>query len=43
MKAAVLTGVQSIELRDVPEPQMPDGGLIIKVETCAICGTDVKM
>ncbi len=43
MKAAVLTGVQSIELRDVPEPVVPDGGLIIKVDTCAICGTDVKM
>jgi L-iditol 2-dehydrogenase len=43
MKAAVLTGVQSIELRDVPDPQVPEGGLVIKVENCAICGTDVKM
>ncbi len=43
MKAAVLTGVQSVELKDVPEPQLPEGGLIVKVETCAICGTDVKM
>jgi L-iditol 2-dehydrogenase len=43
MKAAVLTGVKSIELRDVPQPQVPEGGLVIKVETCAICGTDVKM
>ncbi len=43
MKAAVLTGVRSIELRDMPEPKMPDGGLIVEIETCAICGTDVKM
>jgi L-iditol 2-dehydrogenase len=43
MKAAVLTGVQSIEVRDVPEPAAPDAGLLIEVETCAICGTDVKM
>jgi L-iditol 2-dehydrogenase len=43
MKAAVLTGVQSIEIRDVPEPAVPDAGLLIEVETCAICGTDVKM
>lgn len=43
MKAAVLTGVQRIELREVSEPELLEGGLIIKVETCAICGTDVKM
>ena len=43
MKAAVLNGPQKIEIQDVPEPRLTDGGLIIKVETCAICGTDVKM
>jgi L-iditol 2-dehydrogenase len=43
MKAAVLTGVQSMEIRDTPEPVLEDGGLIIEVSTCAICGTDVKM
>ena len=43
MKAAVLTGVKNLELREVPDPQPPRGGLIVKVETCAICGTDVKM
>jgi L-iditol 2-dehydrogenase len=43
MKAAVLTGVQSIEIKEIEEPKMPEGGLLIKVETCAICGTDVKM
>ncbi len=43
MKAALLTGVQSVELREVPQPELPEGGLIVKVETCAICGTDVKM
>ncbi len=43
MKAAVLTGVQSIEVREVEDPHTPEGGLLIEVETCAICGTDVKM
>ena len=43
MKAALLTGVQNFELREVPNPQPPRGGLTVKVETCAICGTDVKM
>jgi L-iditol 2-dehydrogenase len=43
VKAAVLTGVQSVELREVEQPGVPEGGLLISVETCAICGTDVKM
>lgn len=43
MKAALLTGVQNFELREVPDPQLPRGSLTVKVETCAVCGTDVKM
>lgn len=43
MKAAFLTGVQSIELREAPHPKPSRGGLIVKVKACAICGTDVKM
>ncbi len=43
MKAALLTGVQNFELREVPDPQPPRGGLTVRVETCAVCGTDVKM
>jgi len=43
MKAAVLNGVQNIEVKDVAEPVLAEGGLVIEVATCAICGTDVKM
>lgn len=43
MKAAFLTGVQSIELREAPPPKPSRGGLIVKVKACAICGTDIKM
>ncbi len=43
MKAAFLTGIQSIELREAPRPEPSMGGLIVKVKACAICGTDVKM
>jgi L-iditol 2-dehydrogenase len=43
MKAAVLTGVKSMEIREMPEPVLRDEGLIVEVATCAICGTDVKM
>ena len=30
-------------LEDVPDPVCPAGGALVKVEACAICGTDVKM
>ena len=43
MRAAVLMGKQHIEVKEVADPAVPAGGLLIKVETCAICGTDVKM
>jgi len=43
LKAAFLTGIQSIELREAPSLKSSRGGLVIKVKACAICGTDVKM
>jgi L-iditol 2-dehydrogenase len=43
MKAAVLISPGVLELTDLPDPKCPDGGALIKVKACAICGTDVKM
>jgi len=43
MKAAVLLGKESIELKEVSDPEVSEGGALIEIETCAICGTDVKM
>jgi len=42
MKAAFLTGPQKIEIRDVPEPEVPAGGLILAVKACGICGSDLR-
>jgi len=39
--AAVLTGPQTIELREFPIPALRPGELLIQVEACGICGTDV--
>lgn len=39
--AAVLTGPQAIELRKFPIPALKPGELLVKVEGCGICGTDV--
>ncbi len=42
MKSAFLVGPQHIELRDVPEPVVPDDGLILRTEACGVCGSDLR-
>lgn len=43
MKAAVLTGPEQIEVRDVPIPEAGPGQLQIKVSSCGVCGSDIHM
>lgn len=40
-KAAVLTGPKKIEVREFPIPQVGDDEILVKVEGCGVCGTDV--
>jgi len=42
MKAVYLTGPRKAELRDVPEPAAPEGGLVVDVKACGICGSDLR-
>ena len=43
MKAAIYQGVGQIEIAEVPEPTLsPEYPVKIKVDACAICGTDVR-
>ncbi len=43
MKAVFLRGVEDVAVTDAPEPSIPGRGILVRVETCAVCGTDVKM
>ena len=43
MKAAVLKSPGILQLEDLPRPECPPGGALLKIEACAVCGTDVKM
>jgi L-iditol 2-dehydrogenase len=43
MKAAVLKAPGILELEDLPDPECPQGGALVGVEACGVCGTDVKM
>lgn len=42
MKAAFLIGPQQLELRDVPAPTCPADGLVLAVEACGVCGSDLR-
>lgn len=43
MKAAVLEEIGEIRVKEIPDPVPEPGGLLIKVDSCGICSTDVKM
>ena len=40
-KAAVMTSLQNIEIMERPIPQIGPNDVLIKVEYCGICGSDV--
>lgn len=41
MKALVYTGPESLELREVPDPQPAENAVLIKIDTVGICGSDM--
>ncbi len=43
MRAAVVTAPGRLELVDVPDPMPRDHEVVIAVDTCGICGTDVHV
>jgi L-iditol 2-dehydrogenase len=43
MRAALLHAPGSLEVSTLPRPDCPEGGLLIKVEACSVCASDVKM
>jgi len=42
MKAAFLTSPRILELREIPEPNVPDDGLVMEIKACGICGSDLR-
>lgn len=43
MKAAFLDRVEHLIVKDVPDPQLEGGSVILKVNLCSICGTDLRI
>jgi L-iditol 2-dehydrogenase len=42
MKAAFLTHPGVYELREIPDPVAPEDGLVLRVEACGVCGSDLR-
>lgn len=42
MRAAVYVGSQRVEVREIETPQVGPGEILIRVESCGICHTDLK-
>ncbi len=42
MKAAVYTGESRISVEDVAVPEIGDGEILVRVEACGVCHTDLK-
>ena len=42
MKAAVFEEIEKIVVKEVNIPQCEDDGILVKVEACGICGSDVR-
>ncbi len=40
-KVAMLTGTKRIEVKEYPIPALQDDDILVKVEGCGVCGTDV--
>ena len=42
MRAAVYVGSQTVKVREVETPRVGPGEILIRVEACGICHTDLK-
>ena len=42
MRAAIYRGVNDVRIETIPVPAIGDGEVLVKIDTCGICGTDLK-
>lgn len=43
MKAAVLEALEKLVVREVPTPEVDDDSVLVRVEACAVCGSDIRI
>lgn len=42
MKAVVVRAPMQFGVEDVPIPEVPEGGMLLKVKACGLCGSDLR-
>jgi len=42
MKAAVYHGKEQLIVQDVPEPSLNEGEVLVEIDACSVCGTDMR-
>ncbi|MFC1715232.1 alcohol dehydrogenase catalytic domain-containing protein [Candidatus Poribacteria bacterium] len=42
MKAIVVRAPMQFEMEDVPMPECPEGGFVLKIIACGLCGSDLR-
>ncbi len=42
MRAAVYRGIDEVRVEEVPVPAIGPGEVLVRIDTCGICGTDLK-
>lgn len=43
MKAAILTSTQTISIEEKPIPQVKAGSALLRIKSCAVCGSDLRI
>lgn len=42
MRAAVYRGIDDVRIETIPVPEIGPGELLLRIDTCGVCGTDLK-
>jgi L-iditol 2-dehydrogenase len=42
MKAAVYQGKEQLIVQEVPDPSLQEGEVLLKIDACSVCGTDMR-
>jgi L-iditol 2-dehydrogenase len=43
MKAGILEHIEHLEVKEVPDPQLEKGSVLLRIRVCSICGTDLRI
>ena len=43
MKAGILESIEHLVVRQIPDPELQRGSVVLKVKVCSICSTDQRI